>query len=277
MTQSYFLLERAEGSIQAGEDQQERLDEVTQKLASGVFHVQTDGRIPYGCKDGRDTRDGISPKPDSAGGSETLFVADDLTTRRFATDGTTVGAYAKTLEFISSAGYEVGGHTDEIASGEGSGCGANDQLPRIYDFIARNSEYLRDLAAKLGVTTSDELFERIIQHAKERTNFSSGRQLLDVLRTYGDEKADLLTGEHKEVAAVINMRFGTTLDRIALKEEFGELYESFNVDAWTFNESAELISETPPEKEAKILAMILYNLGTAHILGGPKLRIIVLN
>jgi hypothetical protein len=275
-TPPYFLLENGIGQIQAGPEQQEYLEDVTAQLASGAFHVETIGRIPFGCIDGRDTRDGLYPKPDSAGGTETLFVADDLTSKRFDTDGTTLTAYSATLNFVRQASYEVGGHTDEHAHGEGSGCGANDKLPIIYGYIAQYGDSLRELAGQLGVTASDEEFAIIMNNAAGRSEFSSGRALLDALREYGDEAADLLSGEHKEVAAVINTRPGTTLDRRALRVAFGEDYEAFNVDVWTFDEAAELIAPSPEKRDAVKLAMTLYNLATAHVLCGPQMRVIIL-
>lgn len=276
-TVEYFHLAAAEGTIEAGAHQQERLDEVTERVGSGEFHVATTGQIPYGCIDGRDTRDGLAPKPDSAGGTESLFVADDLTTKRFAGEhGTTREAYANTLRYVTDAGYEVGGHTDDHAAGDGSGCGANDKLAPIYEFIARESAALRELAAGLGITASDEAFQQIIAHASSRTEFSSGREVLEELAEYGDGAVDYLVGDHNEVVAAINTKPGTTLNRVALREEFGEDYESFNVDAWTFKKSAELISSSSEEVEAKVLALAFYNLATAHKLCGANMRVVVL-
>ncbi len=273
----YMLLTLAEGNIEAGPEQQERLDEFTRRVGSGEFHVHTDGKIPCGCIDGRDSRDGLTPKPDSAGGTESIFVADDLTTKRFAADdGSTLGAYKNTLKFVSDEGYEVGGHDDEHAEGEASGCGANDKLPYIYDMIVRKGDELREIAASLGITVDDDTFAEIIENAQLRSHFSAGRELLDALKEYGDDKVDPIVGKHREVVAVINMREGTTLDRTALKAEFGEDYQAFNVDAWTFEHSAELTSLTPEEKQAKIFALALYNLATAHVLCGKNMRVTVL-
>ncbi len=273
---TYFYLSAAEGTIEAGPDQQGRLDEFTERVGSGEFHVETTGKVPFGCIDGRDTRDGLTPKPDSAGGTESLFVADDLTTKRFAGGGTTREAYANTLRYVSDAGYEVGGHTDSHAAGDGSGCGANDKLQPIYEFIAREGELLRELAGSLGITASDEAYEQIVANAAARTEFSAGRELLEELAEYGDGAVDYLVGDHREVVAVVNTKSGTTLDRVALRQEFGEDYEAFNVDAWTFRESAELISSTPEEVEAKVLALAFYNLATAHKLCGKSMRVVVL-
>lgn len=280
----YFLLENAIGSIEAGPDQQERLEEMTIDVAQGNFHVHTDGVIPCGCIDGRDTRDGLSPKPDSAGGTESLFVADDLTTKRFGgKDGSTAAGFQNTLAHVSELGLPIGGHNDNHASGEASGCGANDKLPAIYEFIAKNGTMLRDVAASLGIRASDAAFEMIIDNASTRSEFSSGAEMLGKLRAYGEDKVDPLVGQHNEVVAVINTIQGTTLDRKALAAKYGDAYESFNIDAWTFDKAAEVMSLQEDgvtfdedEKEAKVLALALYNLATAHVLCGPNMRVIVL-
>lgn len=72
-------LDIAEGAIEAQDNQIERLDEVTQRLADGEFHVAVDGSIPSKCIDGRPGARGLAPN--AAGGSESLMVADDLTSR----------------------------------------------------------------------------------------------------------------------------------------------------------------------------------------------------
>lgn len=270
------LGDAAEGSIEAKEHQQERLEEFTQRVGSGEFHVATSGSVPCGCVDGRC---GGKVRPNAAGGTETIFVADDLTTKRLASaDGSTLGGYQNTLQLLKDEGFEVGGHTDEHAAGEASGCGANDKLGMIYDFMARKSEVLRSLTQSLGVEVSDETHETIINNATERTEFSKGVELLETLREEGAEDAvDLLRGEHNEVVAIINMRKGTTLDRDALEAEFGPEYEAFNVDAWSFEEAARATSLSQEEINQKVVAMVYYNLATAHVLGGKNLRVTVLS
>jgi hypothetical protein len=276
----YLLLPLAEGAIEAREDQRERLEEFTRRVALGEFHVKTDVKIPVGCIDGRNSADGLAPKPDSAGGTESIFVADDLTTKRLAgRDESTVQGYRNTLAYLQFKGYPVGGHDDDHAphdNPDSSGCGANDKLPLIYNFIARQGDALRAVAASLGVHTSDESFANIMANAVGRTEFSNGRELLDALNEAGSDHVDPLVGKHNEVVAVINTKEGATLDRVALAEEFGEQYEAFNVDVWSFREAAQITSETEEEVEAKIFAMTMYNLATAHVLCGKNMRVVVL-
>lgn len=274
---TYITLgEIAEGDIEAKKHQQERLEEFTQRVGSGEFHVKIDGTIPVDCVDGRL---GGLLRPNAAGGTETIFVADDLTTKRLAAaDGTTLGGYKNTLYLLKEEDREIGGHTDDHAHGEVSGCGANDKLPLIYDFIGRHGDDLRGLTESLGIAVNDKTHERITTNATERTKFSKGSELLGTLKTEGDENSvSTLRGSHNEVIAVINKRVGTTLDRGALEAEFGSDYQAFNVDAWSFEEAARVTSLSQEEIDQKVVAMAYYNLATAHVLGGSKLRVVVLD
>ncbi|MCA9318741.1 hypothetical protein KDA06_03820 [Candidatus Saccharibacteria bacterium] len=146
-------------------------------------------------------------------------MADDLTVKRFAGESSSTSeAYANVLKFVAESGYEVGGHTDTHTNGEASGCGANDKLESIYSFIANNGDHLRTMSEFLGVSTSDEACNQIIENASSRTDFSSGRSLLNELEQQDGSDIDELVGDHKEVVAVINTKPGTTLDRVLPKK-----------------------------------------------------------
>lgn len=271
--QFFELGEYAEGSIEPREDQQERLEEFTQRVGSGEFHVSTDILLPCGCIDGRC---GCSVKPNSAGGTESLMVADDLTTKRFDVDGTTKSAYQAVIASLQTMGEKVGGHDDPHAGGEKSGCGANDKLHLIYAMIVKRADHIKGLTEAIGITVNDTVHSMIVDNAMGRTEFSSGAELLDILDASGDDTVDHLVGDHNEVIAVINKRYGTTLDRDALEAEFGPNYEAFNVDAWAFEAGAKAVSETDDETNAKVAAMAYYNIATALVLGGTKLRVAVM-
>lgn len=269
-------LDIAEGTIEANEAQMERLDELTERLAGGEFHVAVEGVIPSKCIDGRPGVRGLAPN--AAGGTESIMVADDLTTKRFASeDGTTLGAYRNILDILGGEGQVVGGHTDDHAHGEASGCGANDKLAPIYGYIPRHGEELRSLTEALGVVVDDETHELILRNAADRSLFSAGGELLSELRgVAGEEAVDPLIGSHNEAVAVINLRAGTTLDREALAREFGNDHQAFNVDAWSFAEAAEAVSLSEEETNQKVAAMAYYNLATAGVLCGKGMRIVIL-
>lgn len=276
----------AEGAIEAGESQKERLDEVTNRVGALEFHRPTDGTIVCTCIDGRcDTRGDSSDwerglLPNTAGGTESLMVADDLTDKAFMLEGddTTAGQYRQLLQYIKGINHPIGGHTAVDTHGAPSGCGANDKLPAIYAFIARKADQLKELTESLGYTVDDDTHALIVGNAVKRTEFSTGDELLQGLTSHGgSESVDVLRGAHKEVVAVINRRVGTTLDRQAVEREFGADYQSFNIDEWAFAESARLISHTggTAEQNRKIVAMLYYNLATAGVLCGENMRVVV--
>lgn len=272
MPHNVFLLTQATGTIQAGPDQQTRLDELTSRLAAGDFFVPVVQKLASKCIDGRPGAKAIAPN--SSGGSETLMVADDLTYKRFAA-GSTLEGYSLVLNELQEAGQPIGGHTDDHARDAASGCGANDKLEPIYAFIAEHGEVLRGLAIELGVSVEDVAHDLIVTNAAARTEFSPGSELLTVLETADPKAVDVLNGEHKEVITVVNTVAGTTLNRLALAAEFGPSYQAFNVDAWTFPEVAAFLAKNEAEVPALVLAQTYYNFATAHVLCGPQMRVIV--
>ncbi len=272
---NYPLLQHAEGTIEAGFEQQERLDEVTELLVTGEFHTLVEDYGMIKCIDGRPGGYGLYPN--TAGGTETLLVADDLTTKRFADEtGTTVNAYRNLIHYLEEAGEMVGGHGDNHAEGAASGCGANDKLEKIYAFMVRSADILRELAEKLGVVVDDITHDTIIANAAARTQFSTGAELLSVLLENENAHHEELLDVHNEVVAVINTQPDTSLDRQALADHFGDDYQAFNVDVWAFSGAAASIAELPEEISAKVVAMVYYNLATAHVLCGKGMRVVVL-
>jgi hypothetical protein len=275
----FKLLLDAEGTIEATAEQQERLDEFTQRVASGEFHIETAGDIPCKCIDGRSCPN-ATEGPNAAGGTESIFVADDLTTKRFAAaDGTVASGMSNVVEVLQGENHAVGGHSDSKNSEdlEKSGCGANDRLEDIYNMIGRKSGVIKDIAESiLGEGSVNEDTEKlIVDNARERTQFSQGREVINVLQTAEEARLEELQGGHKEAVAAINLRHGTTLDRSAIEAEFGPDFQAFNVDAWSFQKAAEETSLTEEEVHQKVVAMTYYNIATALVLCGPSMRVVV--
>lgn len=275
VAKDYQELAGATGVIEAGSSQVERLDEVTERLLSGEFHVKTNETSLCKCIDGRMADRGAVEGLNSAGGSLSYVVADDLTTKRFAGDSF-AEAIDNTLEVLRGQGQAVGAHTDSHAAGEKSGCGANDRLSEIYAKMVEENETIRAAAAEiLGQDIDDQTHELIYKNAAERTDFANGAANLITMKTDGAQ-VEKLEGNHHEVLAVINFQPGTTLDRAALKTEFGDNYQAFNIDAHGFEKAAHTISINEQEKQQKIVALTYYNLATAHVLCGPSMRVGVL-
>jgi hypothetical protein len=280
LTQDFLLLDQAEGTIQATDAQQDRLDELTTRLAQGEFQKQTYDSIPCKCIDGRSCP-AATDGPNSAGGTETLFVADDLTSKRFAAkDGSVAGGMRNIIMLLESVGLPVGGHSDNMhIDPQMSGCGANDKLGKIYGMIVHRADAIRAIAETLlgeGVV-DDAAAERIVENAHNRGDFPAGGSVLAVYEQVPDARLEELDGTHNEVVAVINMKPQTTLDRKALADEFGNDYQAFNVDAWSFQKAAEAIATDPTEIRHKVIAMTYYNIATALVLCGPQMRVVVVS
>ncbi len=275
MQDDALVLEYAIGAIEADNGQLERLDEFTERVRSGEFHRPTDVQIICDCVDGR--CGAVPPfRPNSAGGSETIMVADDLTSKRFAanTDGSTHAQYQAALTFLHDADQPIGGHTAEGVVAPGSGCGANDKLPAIYEFIAKNGVVMRDMAARLGVQVDDTTQQLILDNAVARSEFSNGSDLLGALDHQPGAQTAHLQGGHREVLTVINTRPGTTLDREAMREAFPD-HQAFNVDVWALENTARLLSDDETQVDQLVAAMVYYNLATAYVLGGKTMGVVV--
>jgi hypothetical protein len=272
------VLKHAVGTIEPDATQQERLEEFTARIMSGEFYKPTNANIVCDCVDGRCGATGAL-MPNAAGGSESITVADDLTSKSFQLnpDDTTLDQYKATLAFLDRTGAPIGGHTCEGTGKDASGCAANDKLPAVYAFIAQHGDILRDIAGQLGVKVDEQTHLLITSNAAARDEFSGGTALLDALRHQSGAKVSVLKGSHREVLVAVNTRPGTTLDRDGLQKEFGDNYQAFNVDVWAFPESAKLSSYFGGEQEVqrKIVAMVYYNLAVAHVIGGKHLRVVV--
>lgn len=276
----YSVLSEAEGTIQAATKQQERLEEMMVRLASGEFHVSTKIPIPCKCIDGRSSAN-PTEGPNAAGGTETLFVADDLTSKRFASDdGSVTGGIRNIMTVLKESGMPIGGHTDDHhAHPLQSGCGANDKLEQIYAMIVKKVDSIKVITESiLGEGAVDQATsDRIVVNAASRTDFPAGQDVVSVFKSSPNVLLEELQGEHNEVAAVVNLKKGTTLDRGALAHEFGNTYQAFNIDAWSFQTAAVTISRAEAEVRQKVVAMTYYNVAAALVLCGPRMPVIIVS
>lgn len=267
-------LTQAEGSIHA--ENVPAVVELAESIVRGEHHRAVSGDIICKCIDGRNCEQGLEG-PNSAGGTLSMLVADDLTSQRFITtnEPIAVGMERLTKE-LDDQGQPIGVHTDENANGEKSGCGANDKLPEIYAMMVKKAEHIRELTELiLGMPVPDEIHDMITVRATERVLFSPGSKVASaVTEVAGEESVETLEGSHKEIVAVINLVEGTTLDRDGLHAVTGGKYQAFNVDAWAFERSARVVSVSEDDMiDAKVIALTYYNLATALVLCGPDMLV----
>ncbi len=275
------LGQAAKGAIQPTAEQSEQLSEVENRILNGEFHVSVDSSVVTACIDGRLGAE--PPRAASAGGTISLMVADYLTKRR---QGTTEELMQRTVDYLAEKSLPLGDHTDDHASGDKTGCGANDNLEKIFNIIATKGQQIRALATDLGFgdfVNDDEVCDFIEQSAGASIEnsgfFSKPTEVIDVLQNAEGAVIDTLTGGHNEAMIVLNKRPKTTLDHNLMAEEFGEAVEAFNVDVWAFEASARAIADNPEyqaEVTANITALIYYNFATALALCGPEMPVVTL-
>lgn len=269
-----LTLDIAEGSI--GAEHTDEVIDTAESIVNGDYHRTISGEVICKCIDGRNTKFGIEG-PNSAGGTLSLLVADDLTSQRFiASDEPTELGMGRLVSELGEQGQAVGIHSDTHASGENCGCGANDKLPQIYAMMVKKADDIHELAGMiLGEAVSEDVHSLIVSRASERTIFSTGAEVkAAAIDAATDEVNEVLEGDHKEVVAVINKVPNTSLDRDSLEDSTSGEYQAFNVDAWSFEASARVISENDDDMiKAKVVALTYYNLATALVLCGPNMLV----
>jgi hypothetical protein len=206
------------------------------------------------------------------------------------------------LAALAAAGLPLGGHSDEHAHGDASGCGANDQMGRILAVLgtAATAPFLATMAEQLGMPLEEEPRGRILEQAAKLAeliaadSLGSSAERLSLISQYGN--APLLAGGHTEQLVVLNQVPGTTLDRDALAAALGAEYSVFNVDTWAVESSTAAVlavletlatdeaGETGeageagkagcvPSAEVFGAALLFYNLGTALVLCAPEMPV----
>ena len=275
----------ATGGIQPGEGQPHAA-EVLRVLGTGNFHTASFGDLPAQCIDGQPGDDSLWPN--TAGGSVlTTMVVVDLT-QPLSQDARSeqiaslsaprdmMAAFGRTLAVFQEKGLPIGGHTDDHAHGEASGCGANDKLPEIYKKLAEQTDGIRRIVQELGVTVDDTTHRLISANVRASHQGWQSRQALEKLQQSSGAVVPTLTGGHNEVAIVINTQPGTTLDRALLASEFGAQHQAFGVDAWAIKNLAEAVSDNDEQTDQLYAAALYYNVATALVLCGPDMPVVVL-
>ncbi|PID31473.1 hypothetical protein CR983_00780 [Candidatus Saccharibacteria bacterium] len=270
----------AEGSIAPSQAHHAQFADTKAKVLEGAFHRPTPSPVVSGCIDGRC---GGQSRASSAGGTISLMVAADLTRGGADERVATADMLRQTIERLHDRHLPIGDHDDDHTAGEKTGCGANDNLAKIYRVIAEKGDSIRDLARRLGfgeLVADDAVCRAIEQAAARRSTFSTPADLTRVLLDTPDAVVDTLHGEHNEAMIVINRRPDTTLDHQAMADAIGsEEFEAFDVDAWAFEDSARAVADDPDdsaEVSAKTTALLYYNLATALALCGPEMPIVTL-
>ena len=257
------------------------LDAFLHNLDNFFVAVDQKGKaIPAQCVDGRSRVDGsYEPRPKAAAGTFSAVIGDALTTASYRPEGGDAAAHAKEVyAYFMRHGY-VGGHDADHASQGGCGCGAEDKLKDILIYIRDHGADIQSFLKDAGVPVDRATHEHIVKQAAallDQDYVVSGTILRDVFMSVaGKASIETLTGQHNEVALVINTVPDTTVDRATLAETYGSKFQVFELDVPSLQIAADALSVSVEEARQKFAAMLYYNVATAAVLADTSLRILV--
>ncbi|MCL4357716.1 hypothetical protein M1512_02375 [Patescibacteria group bacterium] len=256
--------------------------------------------MPVQCADGR-TLKAIGGS--AIGGSFTAVMADCLGDRRFYIPGDNSYEHAlKVYGYIVEQDFMIGGHDDDHAISPDCGCGGEDKLDSLSDesmsilrFVSENGASIKQTlenllddstGANLGIKVDSSLHATIVDQARElhalsgtdKPYVSSGRDLRRaMIEVGGPDSVDHLSGEHKEVMAIIDCRTDSILDRAALAERYAGLVQAFYINVASIKFAAEVLSAGNLQAaELNFMAGLYYNIAASAVLAGPSLRLLTL-
>jgi hypothetical protein len=216
-----------------------------------------------------------------------LMKANKLEDGRTFTDDLDV-----TLELCRKMNFYFGGHIDDHAKPPMTGCGAIDRLPEIVKkitgpkFAEAAAPYLE---AVLGEDFSPDVMISLIERAKilEKKNGSylehDGNDYAHRLKTIAaldagaghGQAVEQLTGEHREVALIINMVPGTTFDRDEFAHKHHNNIQAFNYDFWVSQHIAPELFPSEEKQQEFLTVRAMLALATAMTLTDGTIKLMV--
>jgi len=224
------------------------------------------------CVDGRK-----SGKPglylQALGGSYHLVTLNWLLTSGKASEYKDV--QQETFSVLRKKGYRLGVHQGHHAEGEESDCGFADNNGKIIKTLAERADEIWGLITQaepilIRETSTWKEVKKLVSKA-EIEQIPSGKDL--ITQAVSGYQADLQTleGDHKEIAAVVNLRKNTTLNVDKNQET-----QAFNLDLWHVIDQVKDLGLN--EKKSSLLSLGLY-VATEMVLvenkNKPRLPIII--
>lgn len=267
----------SEGRLEA-----EVVDRACEVAISGATYSPVEDNSLDHCYDGRPNQGGNQLGAKAAGGVNTVVAGLALSGKRNPGESAPQHV-ARVAGELKARGKKVGGHIAAEIHGDAAvecGCGAADKEDAALVYIAAYRDNLRDFLNNLGIEVSKDLSEEIGLQAQglvdEGYAAHQGRNVVEAIKAVGGEDSiEVLEGDHKEVAAVLNLVAGTTLDKDKLRDILGDDIQVFGVDVWAIKQNADELASDPTEAHKLFVAMLYYNLGVAAVLCNASLRVAV--
>jgi len=283
-----------EGTISSADVSSDVLEDVLDTIGSDSILVAIDtdkeGNLidDDGCGDGREVAniyEGTKVRERSLhrakifGGGATMTVAA-LVGQGKKKDQDLQKLFSSAISDLAKHDLPFGAHTDDHAHGDNCGCGAIDKAPRIIENVGRYEKQISG-AAELILGDDDGVQEVI-------DNFKTYREAHDgqVYRGSGVMEEIIedgkivkeLAGAHQEVAIVLNMVPGYTIDQQQIRTVTEDRAQVYGVDVPRLMTVAERLypKDATAQKKA-LISMVVYTLATAGTLTKGDLPVFVVN
>ncbi|MCA9334235.1 hypothetical protein KC963_04255 [Candidatus Saccharibacteria bacterium] len=185
--------------------------------------------------------------------------------------------FAHSADVLTAKGVDFGAHTDELASGEQSGCGAIDKAPEVILAAVRYKDEISSVVTALGldqetVQEAYENFENYASKIPEQPGFS-GKQAVDKVLA-SKKVVKELKEDHRELRIVLNKVRAYTVDQGLIRERTDEAAQVFAVDVWRLEDIvADLYDEETQKSKTAFAGTLIYTLATTGVLTSGDLPV----
>lgn len=277
------------------------------------YYVKSSDRAPARCIDGRciscfdegaETAASRELGPQNPGGTVTAALCSrvaawgSMYTEKFSL----VEDIHYMNDIFDKLGYTSGGHIDDHAPENMTGCGAIDKVPEILERITDPSaqKQVRKLTRLLlGDAYSQEIVDSISGRLLSLEGMSDEyfmedeageleyrKDAIKTLENNNPHGVEKLTGSHNEIALVINLVEGTTFHRDQFSVDNDNEVQLFNYDFWRSVQLAEKLYPIDSDDDIKntenailrsryVTVRALFAVGTAMILTDGSIELIV--
>ncbi len=277
---------RAEELGQEGTSKIDELIRSDEILVPVSTNIQGEMIDDDGCGDGRGFArvfQGAKEKlkslhrPKVFGGGVTMTVAAEIGLGN-ANGKTLRQTFSKGISTLRDKMIDFGAHTDTLAHGNNCGCGAIDKAPTILANTVKYREQIRGSIEALGVDTTglDEVEANYADYASSELGEYGGSDVMKEIVDNGKIVKEL-HDDHKEVAVVLNLIEGYTVDQEKVRSATDGKAQVFAVDVWRVKQLADRVyyQESEAVRHKAFLSKLVYTLATAATLTAGDLPVYI--
>jgi hypothetical protein len=215
------------------------------------------------CIDGRPAQTaahGLGPQ--LAGGGPGLALAWAVVNKPSDNILSDMDRFAKTFH----SGFALGGHRDDHSHNPSTGCGAIDRMGQIIARVIGLPDTVKPLVSSvMGDRFDEKIFTKVVEDFRliNVDKFLPQGYQNKLLKCCSSKDVEVVSGEHKEIAVVINTQKNTTFDKDSMCRQDENSAQAFNFDYWYIEE---LASSLESKQTEFITAVVAYQVGAAMVL-----------